>query len=164
MSNNSNMSMPQLTSPETFMNTMNTLTQQLPPMLDNFQRYYVFYNTNPNYPEYIQMFSSIKANLNNMNTQMFALNNEVESNMNTLSSSMLTLNANIQQLKSENDIMSKNDSSLQQLLDSSNELISNYSQLYDESYLKNWGIFLSIGFSILLIKIIFKKPNMPNVN
>jgi hypothetical protein len=42
--------------PEEIKEKIHTLQQQLPAILDDFKKYYVFYNKNPEYPEYQQMF------------------------------------------------------------------------------------------------------------
>jgi hypothetical protein len=52
--------MAQFTKPDLFTERVQTLQQQLPPILDDFNKYFVFYNKTPNYPEYENMFNNIK--------------------------------------------------------------------------------------------------------
>jgi tRNA A37 methylthiotransferase MiaB len=47
-----------LTKPQVFLSQINTLKEKLPSILDDFKKYYVFYNKNPEYSEYQQMFEN----------------------------------------------------------------------------------------------------------
>ena len=68
-----------------------TMNSQLPAMLDDFKKYYVFFNKNPDYPEYQQMFQNIQSNLNKMNSDMFMLSNDVQSSTNTMNKTLFKL-------------------------------------------------------------------------
>ena len=54
-----------------FKEKLETLNNQLPAILDDFKKYYVFYNKNPEYSEYQQMFENIKSNLTKINSDLF---------------------------------------------------------------------------------------------
>ena len=43
-----------LPDPSTFKNNLITLNSQFPSMLDDFKKYYIFFNKNPDYNEYGQ--------------------------------------------------------------------------------------------------------------
>ena len=49
--------------PGIFDEKLQTLNQQLPAILDDFKKYYVFFNKNPEYPEYQNSFENIKGNM-----------------------------------------------------------------------------------------------------
>jgi len=149
-----------LPTPNSFLSNIQTLQEQLPPILDDFKKYYVFFNKNPSDSEYNQMFSNVKSNLNNINSQLFTISNGVESNTNTISSNLLALNNEIQNVKSKNNELKKNLGILNQKNSSSDELIHDYKEMYDKSYLRNWGLALSIGFSCFLLTHIFRKPQI----
>ena len=67
-----------LTKPQVFLSQINTLKEKLPSVLDDFKKYYVFYNKNPEYSEYQQMFENIKGNLQNINSELFMISNNIE--------------------------------------------------------------------------------------
>ena len=67
-----------------FTEKLQTLQSQLPSILEDFKKYYVFYNKNPEYPEYQQLFQNIKGNLNSVNAELFTLSNDVQSNTDKL--------------------------------------------------------------------------------
>ena len=54
--------MSQFEKPELFTEKIQTLQQQLPSILDDFNKYFVLYNTDPNYPEFETTFNNIKQN------------------------------------------------------------------------------------------------------
>lgn len=148
-------------SPNTFLSAVETLQQQIPSILDDFSKYYVFLNNNPNDSEYQQMFSNIKSNLNNIQSQLFTITNNIEKNTNTISNNLEILNKNIQELKNQNKNLKKKFNVLTQKKNSATELIQNYKQLYDNGYLRNWGLLLSIVASCTLLSFLFKKAPLP---
>ena len=70
--------MDELPKPEVFLSQINTLKEKLPAILDDFKKYYIFYNKNPEYSEYQQMFESIKGNLQGINSELFMTKNNIE--------------------------------------------------------------------------------------
>ena len=80
-----------LSKPSQFTNKLETLQNQLPAILQDFQKYYIFYTKNPEYPEYQQMFQNIKGNLNTINSDLFTLSNSVQSSTDVLNTSLIEL-------------------------------------------------------------------------
>ena len=134
-----------------FTDKLNTLKQQLPAVLDDFEKYYVFYNMNPSNNEYHQMFDNIKNNLNSINSQSFIISNEVDKAINDVNTKLLSLNLLIAQEKKMNIELKAKLAIIKQKENSADIRILNYKQMYDIGYLKNWALFLSIliaGFAI----------------
>lgn len=141
-------------SAETFTEQLNTLKQQLPHILDDFEKYYVFYNMNPANNEYQTMFENIKKNLNSINSKTFMISNNVESETNNINQKLISLNSLIQYEKESNNKLKSNIDSIEEEKNSTNLMINNYKEMYDVGYLKNWALFLSIivaGYAIFKI-------------
>jgi len=51
--------------PDQFREKLQTLDSQLSPILADFKKYYVFFNTNPEYPEYQQTPMALIRNCSN---------------------------------------------------------------------------------------------------
>ena len=49
---------------------------------------------------------------------------------------------------------------IEQKANSSDEMIDDYSEMYDIGYLRNWGLFISIFLAGLCISKVFKQQNM----
>lgn len=134
-----------------FSEKLNTLKQQLPHVLDDFEKYYVFYNMNSTNSEYQRMFENIKNNLNSINSQAFMLSNSVESEINDVNKRLISLDMLIKKEKETNTKLKLELGVIKEKENSADIMISNYKQLYDIGYLKNWAMFLSIlaaGFAI----------------
>jgi len=143
-----------LTKASYFTQELTTLQQQLPSILDDFEKYYVFYNMNPLNNEYQKMFENIKNNMDTITSKTLSLSNSVESGITTLNTKMETLDSLIKKEKEKNNGLKKKLGIIEQKGNSSEILINNYKQLYDINYLNNWSLFLSIvtaGFAIYKI-------------
>jgi len=143
--------------PAIIINKIHTLHQQLPHILDDFKKYYIFYNKNPEYPEYSQMFDNLKSNLNTINSNLFTLSNSIDVNTQKVSKKMFQLNVLIKKEKIINRKLKQKTGFIEQQIDSVDEMISDYSQIYDEGYLRNWALFLSIIASGVIISVVYKK-------
>ena len=145
-----------LVDPQQFIGKLSTLQQQLPSVLDDFKKYYVFYNKNPDYPEYSQMFENIKSNLNTINSSLFTLSNSVDVNTNNISVNLFALNKLIKKEKNINRKLKDKLGIIEHKLDSTDEMIDDYGEMYDERYLRNWALFLCILASGIAISVVFK--------
>ena len=114
-----------------FKNTLETLQQQLPAILTDFKKYYVFYNKNPEYPEYQQSFQNIKGNLNKINSDLFTLSNSVQSTTDELNTNLKKLYILIEKEKKTNIELKIKLGIVENENDASTELISDYKQLYE---------------------------------
>ena len=145
---------------EEFTNKLETLENQLPAIIEDFKKYYVFYKKNPEYPEYQQMFQNIKGNLNTINSDLFTLSNSVESTTDVVNEKLIELNKLIIQEQRKNRELKETLGIVEHENNASNELVSDYKQMYNSEYLKNWGLF----FSILIAMSVISKTYKNNVN
>ena len=142
-----------------FKEKLETLNNQLPAILDDFKKYYVFYNKNPEYSEYQQMFENIKSNLTKINSDLFTLSNDVESSTDDLNKKLFALDILIKREKDRNRELKRKLGIVEHKNNASSEMISNYQEIYDSGYLRNWGLLLSIVVGIYTIKNVFNnKP------
>jgi hypothetical protein len=143
--------MAQFTKPDLFTERVQTLQQQLPPILDDFNKYFVFYNKTPNYPEYQNMFNNIKQNLNSLGSSLFMVSNDVDTNVDNITNVFKTLDVLINRERKRNRELKRKLGIVESEVNSSKEMIYDYNQMYDDDYLRNWGLFLStvvVGASI----------------
>jgi len=143
--------MAQFEKPELFTEKVQTLQEQLPAILDDFNKYFVLYNTDPNYPEFETTFNNIKQNLNTMGASLFMVSNNVEVNIENINKTFKLLDILITKERIKNRELRRRLGILDDKNNSSKELIDNYNEMYDTDYLRNWGLFLSsivVGVSI----------------
>ena len=145
-----------------FLNKLNILKQQLPSILDDFKKYYIFYNKNPENSEYQQMFENIKNNLNNINSQLFMVKNNVQSKTDKVNKNMVQLNKLIQQDKKINADVKKKLRAIYEQNYSAFELISDYNKMYEIEYLRNWALLLSIILVCFVVSRVFLSKKTKN--
>lgn len=135
-----------------------TMNSQLPSMLDEFKKYYVFSNKTPDYPEYQQMFQNIQSNLNKMNSDLFMLSNDVQGETDKMNKTLFKLDNLIKEERKTNRRLRAKLGIVEHKINASYELISDYTEMYDSGYLRNWGLFLSILTVGYIISKMYRSP------
>ena len=146
------------TNPVMFNETLQTLNQQLPAILGDFKKYYVFFNKTPENQEYQNSFEIIKANLNKINSDLFILSNDVQSSTNELNQELLDLNDLIKQEKDINEELKLKLGIVEHKNNAATELLHDYKYIYSEEYLRNWALFVGILIVGVSISKINKNP------
>ena len=142
--------------PIQFTTQLETLQSQLPAILNDFTKYYVFFNKNPEYPEYEQMFQNIKSNLNDINSQLFILSNDLQINTDKINEKLFALDVLIRKEKKKNRELKLKLGIIEHKNSAASELIYDYKEMYESDYLRNWALFLSIVVVGLTISKTFK--------
>jgi len=145
--------------PTEFRNKLNVLTEQLPAVLNDFVKYYVFYNKNPEYEEYRTFYFNIKNNLTKIGSDAFGLSNEVQHSTDILNQKMNCLNIAIDKEKKINRKLKIGLGIVENKNNASTELISDYEEIYQLNYLRNFGLFLSIIVVFFVVKNMFSNIN-----
>ena len=133
----------QFEKPEIFTQRIEKLKDQLPSILEDFNKYFVLYNTDPNYPEFQTTFNNIKQNLNSLSADLFMVSNDVDTSIDDINKTFKTLDILITKERRKNRELRRRLGLLEDKNNSSKELIDNYNEMYDTDYLRNWGLFLS---------------------
>ena len=130
--------------PGIFKEKLQTLNKQLPAILDDFKKYYVFFNKNPEYPEYQTSFENIKGNMSKLSSDLFMVSNDVQASTDELNKKLFALNVLIQEEKERNRDLKLKLGIVEHKNNAATELISDYKNIYSEEYLRNWALFISI--------------------
>lgn len=149
-----------LIKPDIFLSQINSLVEKLPFILDDFIKYYIFYNTNPEVDEYQQMFENIKGNLQKLNSELSTKSNNIDQSTTDINQKLLKINILIQKEKQKNKILKRKLGIIENQYDGSDELISNYKEMYNLHYLKNFALFIGIVVSCILLAKNFKPANL----
>jgi len=145
---------------EQFTEKLQVLQEQLPAILEDFKKYYIFYNKNPEYDEYRQMYENMKNNLNKINSDLFVLSNDVSSNTDELNKQLFYLNDLIEQEKQKNKMLKRKLGIVENKSNAADEMITNFREIYESDYLRNWGLFGCIIVGGLVIKNIYTKSQV----
>jgi len=127
--------------------------------LEEYKKYYVFLHKNPEYPDYQQNFANAQANLTKIGSQFFETANQIDVNTDLLNKKLICLNAMIVKEKRQNVFLKKRLGIVENKSNASSELIYDYTQIYDEGYLRNWALIISIIIVGIAIKNIYGNAN-----
>jgi hypothetical protein len=102
------------------------------------------------------MFQNIKGNITNLNSELFMLSNNVQSNTDGINKKLFELDVLIKEEKRKNKLLKKKLGIVEHKNSAASELISDYMNIYDIGYLRNWGLFFGIIIAITAISRVYK--------
>jgi hypothetical protein len=140
-----------LVTPEKLNVELQTLEKQAPTILDEFKKAYLFYNKNPQNNEYHQTFETVKSQLNDINSKLFMLSNNIETDIEKINKKLFILNILIKNAKEKNQKLKRKLGFVERRHNVTDDMINDYKLTYNIGYLRNWGLVFSIiivGFSI----------------
>ena len=140
---------------------INTIKTQFFSALDDFKKYYVYYNKNPEVDEFQNYYLNSKSQLQNMSRDLFLTTNNIDKNIENLDTEMEGISIKLEDEKSLNIELMKTLANLEKTQNGSELLIDNSKDLYNTQYYYNWEMFIGILIvSGLLVKLF--KPSIPS--
>ena len=138
---------------------INTIKTQFFSALDDFKKYYVYYNKNPEVDEFQNYYLNSKSQLQNMSRDLFLTTNNIDKNIESLDTEMEGISIKLEDEKSLNIELMKTLANLEKTQNGSELLIDNSKDLYNTQYYYNWEMFIGILIvSGLLVKLF--KPSI----
>jgi hypothetical protein len=147
-----------------YLSEIKTIQDKLPSVLDDFKKYYVFYNKNPTYTEYQTILENLKSDLNSMNSELFKISNNVEQNIKSISKNFNELNKLIQKEKAKNTRLMFVYNDFKKNYNGSKLMIDEYKQIYNEKFMNNCFIFIGIIVNGIVLAKIFASKGNTSVN
>ncbi len=148
-----------LTKPEVYQNQLDTLKSQMPQILEDFKKYYVFYNKNTSLNEYQQLYNNIKNNLQSLSSQLFVINNNIQFNTESINKELIVINDELNSEKNKNMKFKNILGNLKNEYGASYEMINDYKNNYNIYYLNNFSLIIGIFFSTFIIYKTYKPIN-----
>ena len=141
-----------------FNEQINNIKSQFFSALDDFTKYYVYYNKNPEVNEFQNYYANSKSQLQTMSKDLFLTTNNIDKNIEDLDNEMKNISIQLENEKKINKEMSELINNLQNTQNGSEILIDDSKTKYNIQYYKNVEIFIGIlMLSGLLTKLVFKK-------
>lgn len=109
-----------------------------------FKSIYVLSKRNPYNNGYKQQLLNVYAEINKSLKNLFDLSNDINAKIKTLKIESNANNEKIESEKTTNASLKNDLGMLDGENSSANELISDYKNIYEDQYLQNWSILLSI--------------------
>jgi hypothetical protein len=129
-------------------------------LLDEFKKVYVITKMNPNNEEYQQQFQNITNSLADILSQLFTISNDVQVNIDTINKKLIELNVLIIDEREKNKELKIKLGMIENSDNATSEMISDYKQMYNYSYLRNWSLLISSLICMGAISIIYKNPRV----
>lgn len=126
------------------------IEEQLPHILDQYKKYFIFYNKNPEVAEYQQYYVQYKTQIEQLNSQLGRMSTDIQSNIQKVNKSVNKANFQIKDKKKEFAELIKNFEHYQDSLQGAEQMIDDYKTLYNKQYYKNVQLVVGIVFIVLL--------------
>ena len=142
---------------EQFNEKINTIKKQFFSALDDYTKYYVYYNKNPEVNEFQNYYANSKSQLQNMSRELFLITNNIDKTIEMLDTQMSSASLKLTDEKNLNKELNTLTSNLQNTQDGSVILIEDSKTNYNIQYYKNLEIFVGILIIGCLLASLFKK-------
>ena len=123
---------------------INTIKTQFFSALDDFKKYYVYYNKNPEVNEFQNYYVNSKGQLQTMSRDLFLITNNIDKNIEILDKEMAIVSVKLEDEKKLNGELMKLLNSLENTQNGSEILIDDSKDTYNAQYYHNWEIFIGI--------------------
>lgn len=131
-----------------------TLQTQFFSALDDFKKYYVYYNKNPEVNEYQNYYSNSKGQLQSISKELFVITNDIEKNIEYLDETMSIISKELDVEKNKNKRMNELLSNMENTQNGSEVLINDSKYNYNVQYYHNIEMITgSIIIGVLLAKL-----------
>jgi hypothetical protein len=142
---------------------INNIKSQFFSALDDFKKYYVYYNKNPEVNEFQNFYINSKTQLQTMSRDLFLTTNNIDKQIEFLDGEMKVVSIKLEDEKLLNVELMKLFTNLQNTQNGTEILINNSKEEYNEQYYNNLEIICGIFITGALLATMFKKSNIVNV-
>lgn len=129
-----------------FHEKIHTIRTQFFSALDDFKKYYVYYNKNPEVNEFQNYYVNSKGQLQNMSRDLFLTTNNINKNIDTLDEQMSSISVKLDDEKRLNKEMMELIAKLENTQNGSEVLIDDSKERYNQQWVSNIEILLCIIF------------------
>jgi hypothetical protein len=123
---------------------INSIKTQFFSALDDFKKYYVYYNKNPEVNEFQNYYVNSKSQLQTMSKDLFLVTNNIDKNIEILDNKMSAISLKLADEKKLNGELLALLKNLQNTQDGSDILIDDSKEAYNIQYYYNWEIIIGI--------------------
>jgi len=127
-----------------FNEQINNIKSQFFSALDDFKKYYVYYNKNPEVNEFQNYYTNSKSQLQTMSKDLFLTTNNIDKNIEILDNEMLDISIKLEKQKELHKEMTKLINNLQNTQNGSEILIDDSKTKYNLQYYKNIELFIGM--------------------
>jgi hypothetical protein len=145
---------------DTFKNKITDLDGGIDVLLDEFKKLFVIVGMHPTNQEYQQQYQTIVNNLNSVMSKLFAVSNDIKTNLDGINKKLLEYDVLIKEEKTNNGKLKVKLGIIENKNNAASEMITDYKDIYDKRYLRNWSLILSSIICLVAIKTVYKQPGV----
>jgi hypothetical protein len=145
---------------DTFKNKITELDGGIDVVLDEFKKLFVIVGMHPTNQEYQQQYQTTVNNLTRVMSQLFAVSNDIKTNLDDINKKLLEYDVLIKEEKKTNEKLKANLGIIENKNIASYEMITDYKDIYDKRYLRNWSLILSSIICLIAIGNVYKKQGV----
>jgi len=127
-------------------------------LLNEFKKLYVITNMHPTNEEYQTQYQNVINSLAEILSKLFSISNDVQVNIDNSNKKLFEFDILIRQEKDQNKELKRKLGIVENKSNAASEMISDYKDIYDKRYLRNWSLLLSSIVCLVAIGAIYKKP------
>jgi len=127
--------------------------------VDDFKKYYVYFNKNPEVNEFQNYYANSKGQLQSMTSELFLTTNNIDKSIDMLNSQMQSVTVKLTDEKKLNIQLKKVLKDLYNTKEGSEELIDDSKEEYNQQYFYNWELIMGIFIVSGLLTYVFKTKN-----
>jgi chromosome segregation ATPase len=135
-----------------YVTRLNELDNGIDILLDNFKHIYVTSKMHPNNEIYQQQYQMMINSLSELLSKLYSVSNELKINVNDLNNELLQINERIKEERKKNKELKKRLGIIEHESNAATEMISDFKNIYDYRYLRNFALFIGIFLCISTIK------------
>jgi hypothetical protein len=143
--------------PEEYINKLDELNGGMSVLLDELKKLYIITLTEPDNKEVKAKYQATISNINLTQSKILSLSNDLQNNMDDINKEVSRLDRLIKIEKDRNKKLKTKLGMIENKNNSSLEMISDYKEIYNIQYLRNWALFLSTIICIYTISTVYKK-------
>jgi esterase/lipase len=144
-----------------FNEQINTIKTQFFSALDDFKKYYVYFNKNPEVNEFQNFYANSKGQLQTMSRQLFLTSNNIDKMIEELDERVSSVSVKLEEEEELYKKLMELTQNLDNTQDGSQILIDDSKKKYNDQYYKNVEMFIGIIIVIGLLSKLFKNPTIP---
>ena len=127
-----------------FNEKINNINEQFFSALDDFKKYYVYYNKNPEVTEFQNYYANSKGQLQSLSKELVTTTNNINKSIESLDAEMSSNAIQLEREKKRNKELTKLVFNLENTQNGSEILIDDTKVNYNIQYYKNWELIAGI--------------------
>lgn len=143
---------------EEYINKLDELNGGMELLLDELTKLYVMTKMDPDNEDIKAKYQDTISNINLIQSKLFSMANDIQGNTDDINKQLSELDRLIRIERDKNKNLRKKLGMIENKNNSSLEMISDYKEIYQINYLRNWALFLSTIICIFTISSVYKKP------